>query len=486
MSEALVADRVTVDPVAAALAGAHALVDDLLTTDLTGSPDAELLESYRELERLARRLAAVEHSFIAEVEARSLPFAHGAASTAVFLRRWLRLHPGEAGARVAAAHAGGPQRTPTGQVLEPIYRTVAAAQAAGTISARHAAVIVRAVDTLPGGVQAEHGEAVEQDLVGYAGEFDPHQLAVLAHRVHACLDPDGLLKDSAYRQRCRDLTVRARPDGSSTVSGQLTAECTERLLGVFDALAGPKPQTPLADPDHPGDPDTPDAASGAGGGSGGGSSGGTVRGAGPGGTAGGPDPRTAGQRRHDALLDALTALPVSGALPSAAGVATTIIVTLDEQTYRTGHGTATTSHGALVPARDALTWGGGGAGGGDVRLLAAALDSMGAVTAHSSTARLFTEKQRLAVLARDRGCTFPHCTIPPAWTQVHHIIPWQQGGTTTLDNAAMLCRFHHRNFEQWGWTCHMLHGRPAWTPPPHLDPQQRPQRNRLHDTPLRQ
>ncbi len=111
--------------------------------------------------------------------------------------------------------------------------------------------------------------------------------------------------------------MRHRPDGSAAVRGELTAECAERLLGVFDALAGPAPESD-----------------------------------------GVKDRRTAGQRRHDALLDALTRLCLAGSLPAAGGIATTVIVMMSEQSFHTGTGLAETSHGALVPARHALRWGG--------------------------------------------------------------------------------------------------------------------------------
>jgi hypothetical protein len=66
---------------------------------------------------------------------------------------------------------------------------------------------------------------------------------------------------------------------------------------------------------------------------------------------------------------------------------------------------------------------------------------------------------------------------------LHHVKPWAVSKTTTLDNAAMVCGFHHRNFEKLGWTCLMTDGRPAWIPPPHVDPDQKPMRNHLHDSP---
>jgi hypothetical protein len=64
---------------------------------------------------------------------------------------------------------------------------------------------------------------------------------------------------------------------------------------------------------------------------------------------------------------------------------------------------------------------------------------------------------------------------------LHHVKPWAVSKTTTLDNAAMVCGFHHRNFEKLGWTCIITNGRPAWIPPPHVDPHQTPMRNHLHD-----
>ena len=90
------------------MADAHAFVDELLAADLTGGSDAELLDWLREVERLSRRLAAVGHGLIAEVQARSLPDSRGASSMAALVRQVLRLHPCEAAARVRAAAAAGP------------------------------------------------------------------------------------------------------------------------------------------------------------------------------------------------------------------------------------------------------------------------------------------------------------------------------------------------------------------------------------------
>ena len=60
---------------------------------------------------------------------------------------------------------------------------------------------------------------------------------------------------------------------------------------------------------------------------------------------------------------------------------------------------------------------------------------------------------RRAVIHRDRCCRFPGCSQPPAACQVHHIVPRSKGGTTSLTNTILLCRFHHLiAVHRWGWT----------------------------------
>jgi hypothetical protein len=51
---------------------------------------------------------------------------------------------------------------------------------------------------------------------------------------------------------------------------------------------------------------------------------------------------------------------------------------------------------------------------------------------------------RRAVIARDRHCRFGTCDRPAAWCDVHHVVPWSEGGPTALPNLILLCRRHHR------------------------------------------
>ena len=57
--------------------------------------------------------------------------------------------------------------------------------------------------------------------------------------------------------------------------------------------------------------------------------------------------------------------------------------------------------------------------------------------------RIASPAQRIALVARDRKCV--GCGASADWCQAHHIIPWQPGGPTDLDNLCLLCsRCHHK------------------------------------------
>ena len=62
-----------------------------------------------------------------------------------------------------------------------------------------------------------------------------------------------------------------------------------------------------------------------------------------------------------------------------------------------------------------------------------------------------TVRQRLQADERDRTCVFPWCTRPAARCDHDHREPWHDGGSTTSDNLAPLCRRHHRHKTHHGW-----------------------------------
>jgi hypothetical protein len=66
--------------------------------------------------------------------------------------------------------------------------------------------------------------------------------------------------------------------------------------------------------------------------------------------------------------------------------------------------------------------------------------------------RYATREQRRALMVRDGGCVFPGCDAPASWCDAHHVIPWDEGGTTDIDNLALLCRRHHGYAHSNRWT----------------------------------
>lgn len=51
---------------------------------------------------------------------------------------------------------------------------------------------------------------------------------------------------------------------------------------------------------------------------------------------------------------------------------------------------------------------------------------------------------------RDSECTFPACGAR-RFTQAHHIVWWEHGGRTDLDNLLLICTFHHKLVHEYGW-----------------------------------
>ncbi len=119
--------------------------------------------------------------------------------------------------------------------------------------------------------------------------------------------------------------------------------------------------------------------------------------------------------------------------------------------------------------------------GGDCRFLGVVFDKVKRIAGYGTAQRLFTETQRLAMIARDGGCSFPGCTAPPAMCEAHHVIDYADGGPTCVSCGALLCGVHHREHQRMGWACTMIDGRPHWIPPAWYDPDQVPIRNLMHD-----
>jgi hypothetical protein len=87
----------------------------------------------------------------------------------------------------------------------------------------------------------------------------------------------------------------------------------------------------------------------------------------------------------------------------------------------------------------------------DATISIAVDDDVGHTMYEGRAQRFPTQAQRREVMRRDRHCRFPDCTNK-TFTNVHHIVPWEPGGRTDLDNLALTCLYHHRLVHNDGWT----------------------------------
>ena len=91
---------------------------------------------------------------------------------------------------------------------------------------------------------------------------------------------------------------------------------------------------------------------------------------------------------------------------------------------------------------------------GDLRRLACDADILPMILGGDSeildvgrSQRLVTSSIRVALTLRDKGCVFPGCHTPATACHAHHLLPWWAGGSTSLENLALVCAHHHNLVE---------------------------------------
>ena len=159
-----------------------------------------------------------------------------------------------------------------------------------------------------------------------------------------------------------------------------------------------------------------------------------------------PDPRSHGQRMHDALHDLCDrGLRSENPVPDSGGTLATVMVTFDLEDLLKKSGYALSTDGTLIRTDTAL------AAADQADIYWAFTHSTGQILHLGRSRRIATRSQTLALHVRDKGCSFPGCDTPPEWAERHHIVPWSEGGKTDLDNLTLLCSYHHHNFLAKGW-----------------------------------
>jgi hypothetical protein len=144
--------------------------------------------------------------------------------------------------------------------------------------------------------------------------------------------------------------------------------------------------------------------------------------------------RTAPQRRADALVEMATrsrTAPADGRRPAPLVTVLVGYETVHGRICELASGTVVTP-GSLLPLLD------------QAYVERVVFDPAGRVLDVGRHQRLFTGPTRRAIEVRDRRCTDPLCDKPADQCEADHIIPFSQGGETTVENGRLRCGFHNR------------------------------------------
>src|SRR3984885_2930613 len=425
-----------------ALRAAHKRARDL-TFDVLTTP--ERLAVLENLEQMGRGQPAIEHALINQLAEQADPTELGGTLAAALANR-LRISRAEASRRIHEAADLGERRALSGEPLEPVLPATAETQRNGALGAGHVAVIRGFFNRLPEFVDVETRAKAEAQLARLSLEHRPDELARLADKLTDCLNPDGNFTD-ADRARRRGLSIgRQDIDGMSPVSGWLNPEARATLDAVFAKLAAPG-MCNSAD-DTPCVSGTPSQAA--------------IQG----------DTRSLGQRHHDALLTLARAALASGDLGQHNGLPASIIVTTTLHELEAGAGRGLTGGGTVLPMSDVIRL-------GSHAHHYLAIFERGKALALYHTKRLASPAQRIVLYAKDRGCSFPGCTVPGYLCEAHHCNRYATHPVTDVNDMTFGCGPNHQLAEQ-GWTTRKnAHGDTEWIPPPHLDRGQ-PRINTFH------
>ena len=343
---------------------------------------SECAHDVARLRRVIERLECAWLASVREAERSGEWQADGFVSTAAWLRAQCNLTPAAARSSVRLA-----------RTLESLPVT-SEAFAAGEISRTH-------VEVIAGAARPELAH-VEAPLVEVARNATPVALRQIVQQVTDALDGDGGAVRANGQFERRAVYLSSTLDGMGALNGTLDPEATEFVANALDTVME---KTRTAD-----------------------------------------DPRSRPQQRADALVE---------------------LVKVGIFHYAEGPGRNTQPHISLVADVEVLC---PTDPAGLVRAIRADADHVGRLSAATierfacdaaitrvltkgrcepldvgRTTRVISPALWKALVVRDRGCVEPGCDRPPGWSEVHHKIPWSQGGATNLENTELRCWQHHRD-----------------------------------------
>ncbi|GAB3073526.1 HNH endonuclease signature motif containing protein [Pedococcus soli] len=352
-----------------------------------------LAELLGEVDGLGSACDAARVAVVGEAIERGEP---GSGPEALSVVSWVRRHApstraGGARAVVEVAAAFG----------KAVNAPVRAAVQAGVLPVRSAAVVVAEADRLRP-VLVEGAEPhVLDGLVAMAVEHGPRGCRMLRPALLARYGRDGQLQSE--QDVARRFVALSQPveDGTGVAEYRLVLDTEGRA--VLEAALGPLSAPRPVDGER--------------------------------------DLRTSDRRRGEALV-ALVRRAVAAGEGVGPNAKTQLVVTMDWAALASGVRGAGVrvggpDAGVLVAPETVRRL------ACEASVLPVVLGSGGEVVDQGRVVRLFTTAQVRRLWLRDGGCSFPGCSMPPQWTDAHHLVHWADFGVTDLGNAALLCERHH-------------------------------------------
>ncbi len=311
--------------------------------------------------------------------------------------RWVRE---EVGCALRLSALTAQRRLAVAETLAQTLPETGRALHRGRIGYLHAMTLTEATY----GLDADTAAAVEARVLPRAGGQTLAEFKRSVRRAVHTLNPARVEEQRAHAMTERRVCVTARDDGMAELWALLPAEGAAAVMAAVDCLASVTSAT---------------------------------------------DPRSADQRRADALVDLGVAALHDPLLPKARGLRPSIHVTvaastllgLDEQPGElAGHGPIPASLARRLAADDTGTW----------RRLLTDPATNTLLDYGRSTYRPPRDLTEY-VIARDGICAFPGCSRNAARCDIDHRIPYNKGGNTTPENLQPLCKRHHRLKHEAGW-----------------------------------
>ena len=287
------------------------------------------------------------------------------------------------------------------------FAALAEALAEGRVNTEQAHAIARALSDLesdgPAELEPVVVEQAEKHLVDCADGFDAKHLKVLGRHVLTVVAPEvgeaheAKLLEDEERRAAEKTRLTFASDGHGMVHGRFSIPA---LHGAMLAKAIQALTWATQDPAE-------------------------VR-------QSKPTPVAAGQAFTE-LLERMDAAD----LPSVGGVGATVVVTMTIDSLTGGLAAAALDTGEVISASAARRL------ACEAGVIPMVLGGTSEVLDVGRRRRFHTRAQRLAIAQRDKTCVVGGCDAPPSRCHVHHVIPWSEGGSTSVKDGRLYCSAHH-------------------------------------------